>query len=528
MSRLDKRWILTYSLLLVVVTALPYLLGFASEADEWAFSGFVFGVEDGNSYIAKMLSGSYGAWVFRTPYTLEPQHGELIFLPYLLLGKLAAPPALHIQLVVLYHLFRLINIPLLVYAIYQFTGHFLHDVMWRRWVVILATVGGGLGWLLPVLGSSSWLGSLPLDFISPETFGFLAILGLPHLVLARALMFLALHLYLVAGEKGSSAWEAGVILIGLTLIQSLSTLSTFAVILTHQGLMYLQSLIKRTMSWREKWLPVMVQTLLPASPVILYFVIRFSTDRFLLAWTAQNRILSPHPLHYLLAFGVFLVPLLFASRKRPWRDQGVWFFILGWILALPVLVYFPHNLQRRLVEGAWIAILLFAAFGLSGVVGSWSRIVMYGLGSISLISSLFIYAGSIHVALNPAPPAFIPLQRREAFSWMVANVPKGSAVLADYETSNALPAWAPVRVPIGHGPESLDLDELRPAVDAFYAGDANSEARYQLIHELGIDYVYLEESQASSWALQADGKDYLTEVYQNNGTRLYEVSDHEN
>ena len=153
---------------------------------------------------------------------------------------------------------------------------------------------------------------------------------------------------------------------------------------------------------------------------------------------------------------------------------------------------------------------------------------MYGLGSLSLMSSLFIYAGSVHVALNPAQPAFIPVERSEAFTWMATNVPKDSAVLADYETSNALPAWAPVRVPIGHGPESLDLDELQPAVEAFFAGSIDSGERYQLIHELQIDYVYLGESQASSWALQADSEAYLTEVYQNNGTRLYEVSDFEN
>jgi len=79
------------------VTMLPYLLGYASQGDAWRFTGFVFGVEDGNSYIAKMLSGSAGAWLFRTPYTPEAQRGVLAFLPYILLGKLASPPGLHEQ-----------------------------------------------------------------------------------------------------------------------------------------------------------------------------------------------------------------------------------------------------------------------------------------------------------------------------------------------------------------------------------------------------------------------------------------------
>ena len=51
--------------------------------------GFIFAVEDGNSYIAKMLSGVQGAWLFRTPYTSMQQGGVLM-----LRGRyLQIPPA---------------------------------------------------------------------------------------------------------------------------------------------------------------------------------------------------------------------------------------------------------------------------------------------------------------------------------------------------------------------------------------------------------------------------------------------------
>ena len=63
------------------------------------------------------------------------------------------------------------------------------------------------------------MGSGPLEFYSPETFGFLAIYGIPHLVLARALLLFALAVYLEAPGSTSAAWKSGVLLAALTLVQ---------------------------------------------------------------------------------------------------------------------------------------------------------------------------------------------------------------------------------------------------------------------------------------------------------------------
>ena len=128
MTPSERKWVWMYGFVLAAVCTIPYVIGFAREGTEWAFSGFVFGVEDGNSYIAKMLLGANGDWLFRTPYTTQLQSGELIFLPYLLLGKLAQPPALHLQLVAIFQLFRFIATPLTIFAIYRFSTLFLSSV----------------------------------------------------------------------------------------------------------------------------------------------------------------------------------------------------------------------------------------------------------------------------------------------------------------------------------------------------------------------------------------------------------------
>ena len=57
----ERRWVFIFAIIVIVLTSIPYLVGYARQGDDWIFTGFVFGVEDGNSYIAKMLGGGSGA-----------------------------------------------------------------------------------------------------------------------------------------------------------------------------------------------------------------------------------------------------------------------------------------------------------------------------------------------------------------------------------------------------------------------------------------------------------------------------------
>ena len=148
---------MAFIVFIIVITSLPYTSAYFHQSNDWVFSGFLFGVEDGNSYIAKMLLGAQGEWLFRSPYTVSEQRGALLYLPYLLLGKILGPQAEHAHLVLLFHLFRTLSIAVLCFASYQFVAHFIHRVVFRRLALVLLTLGSGLGWLLLFFGSTNWL-----------------------------------------------------------------------------------------------------------------------------------------------------------------------------------------------------------------------------------------------------------------------------------------------------------------------------------------------------------------------------------
>ncbi|MGH2621849.1 MAG: hypothetical protein ACRDHG_14950 [Anaerolineales bacterium] len=512
MRRSELNWALGYSVALAAVTSLPYLLAARNQGADWRFTGFLFGVEDGNSYIAKMLGGFQGAWLFRTPYSTVDQRGVLAFLPYLLLGKLAGSS--HEKMVLAYHVFRLTALPLLVVAIYRFVSRFTDQIAWRRWATVLATAGGGLGWVVLLAGEPNWLGGLPLDFYSPETFGFLAVYGLPHLALGRAVLLAALASYL----HSTRGWTAGILLLFAGLIHPPIVLSGLAAITAHQvaALGFASAGSQRADGLRHYG-----RTVLPVFPLLGYLGASYARDPFLQIWAEQNVILSPHPLHYLLAFGAVL-PLAIAGAIRLLKQREVaLLFPVAWAITLPLLAYAPVNIQRRLPEAGWVALLALGAAGAQLLPGRWQVILRVGLTALLLPSTLVILIAGIQTASRPEPPAFRPTAEVAAFNWLRDEAIAGELALAAYQTSNALPAWAPVRVVAGHGPETTGLAELLPQVEGFFKVEASDEDRQELVLAQQVDFLFYGPAERALGGWEPASWDCLRSLYDAAGYAIY-------
>lgn len=134
-----------------------------------------------------------------------------------------------------------------------------------------------------------------------------------------------------------------------------------------------------------------------------------------------------------------------------------------------------------------------------------------------------LLTGAFQVASQPGRPAFIPVDQAIAFKWLQDNVEPGSTVLAAYETSNALPAWAPVIVPIGHGPESINGEELKQQVKAVYGSTVSTDERLAWLTDQEVSYLYYGpiEQALGDWNPQED--EYILEVYRSQTVSIYEV-----
>lgn len=530
-----RRWASVFALVVMLLTTLPYLLGFTSQGEDWRFTGFIFAVEDGNSYIAKMQSGAAGEWLFRTPYTSTAQSGALLYLPLLVLGKLAAPPGMHEQLVAIYHLFRVIAGFLAIMATYDLIAYFISDERRRLYGLALAILGGGLGWILLILGHDTWLDSMPLEFYSPETFGFLQVYGLPHLSLARAGMLWGLLAYLkYTAPGGETGWRQSAV-IGLfwllvAICQPLTALIMGVVLGLYLIALAIRKLLLGSMPSRSAWrewrdrLGFTVRSVLIPLPLLLYYAFLFSLDPSMKSWTDQNLILSPHWAHYLLAYGVLLPFLPLGARNLlRQRPEEAW-ILLAWIFALPVLAYTPINVQRRLVEGVWVAIVIVALCSLrQDATSGVSRRLFYATSLLAFPSTLILLLGGMLNALNPGMPTHRPAQETAAFVALSEKAPAGSLVIASYITGNALPAWAPLRVVIGHGPESPNLDVMQKLVQRFYDPVTSDAERRQILAGLGIRYVFYGPQEQRLGVWDASRAEFLHEIIRQGDYLVYEV-----
>src|SRR3990170_3516364 len=88
-SKQEWRWAAAVAVAVMVLTTIPYLVAAANPDPQWRFSGFLIGVEDGNSYLAKMGQGARDGWAYKLAYSSELQSGAVLFLFHFALGKLA-------------------------------------------------------------------------------------------------------------------------------------------------------------------------------------------------------------------------------------------------------------------------------------------------------------------------------------------------------------------------------------------------------------------------------------------------------
>ncbi len=537
-TRNEWRWVLIWTLVALMVTSVPYVVGWLRSTPDRVFGGMTIAIEDGYSYLANMKEGAVGQWLFQLQYTSEPHTPTLFYLFYLLLGKVSALTGLSTPLT--YHLARLFFDTILLAVIYRFIAIFTAWRSVRRIAFLLIVFSGGLGWLLLLTGHGSWLGSVPVDLYLPEGFAFLVLYAFPHLALAQALLllgFICLWRPRAAWRWRDSVW-AGLCWLAMGFIVPFFVVVVGAVALT---ILAATSWQQRRLQWRDARAYLIAGLI--AAPIAVYSFLMFSLDPILGVWAAQNVVLSPHPLHYVLGYGLIgtlAVMGIFAARRHKLIDVR----LLSWAVVIPFLVYIPFNLQRRLIEGWQIVMALYAAIGLVyAVFPVWrrSRIVRrltqrrrytrHGMTTWFQAGVLVVSAATYAVLLvdqtarmvAQQPPSFRAGGELAALHWLDERVTYDDVILSSYNTGNFLPAMVGAKVFLGHGPETAYSDRKRQLVDQFYNTDTSDDWRRGFLRQWPITYVFFGPLEKQVGGFDPAPVDYLKLEYDQGGYRIYRV-----
>jgi hypothetical protein len=241
---------------------------------------------------------------------------------------------------------------------------------------------------------------------------------------------------------------------------------------------------------------------------------------------SQNILLAPHPVHYLLAYGLLVPFAIFGARKVLKYKPILGWLPVAWVLLFPLLAYIPHNTQRRWVEGIWIALVVLA---LSFYEKDEKSILIrpIHLLLLTLPSTLIIWFGGLLAARQSAEPLFRRTNEVRIFEFVGENSGSEAVILSSYQSGNALPAWASVYVVIGHGPESVginaDSDELRSLVKSFYQIDTSDLFRIDLLRDYGVDYVFWGPHERALGEWDPGDANYLQLIHQSREYALFSV-----
>jgi len=525
-DRKELRWVIIFAFVVIVLTTLPYAIGYLRQNPEWKFAGLIFNLDDGNSYLAKMLRGAAGDWLFRTPYTTIPQSGVISFLPYLLLGKLTSPPGQYDQILFLFHLFRWVGIGLVIYAVYQFIAHFISQISLRRWGTVFVVFGGGAGWLVLAGMRNLWGTELPLEFYSPETFGFLSFLGLPHLLFSRALLVFGFSSFLFARPQKKEINTILKFVLPWFLIgffQPMSLITGWAVIGSFLGILFFMDkfISKRENPDFQMYFRNAIWIAGVTAPFVIYNFAAFRIDPVLKSWLSQNILKSPPVLDYFLAFIFIIIFALLGLNRLYKTDRNVAVFFGAWIIIFPLLAYFPLSIQRRLPEGIWIALVSLAIISLSSMSNRNRNLSLFII-SLGFITTIFIMAGSIQSIIQPSSPRFISKMELDAFQFLQKSEFKNKNILASFTNSNKLPAWAPVFVLTGHGPESVNQKDILPRVTLFFNGSLTKVEKVAFLKEFGVNIIYFGPEDKKFLTSKSDFE-LLTEIFSNDDVEIYSV-----
>lgn len=514
MSRKERRWVFSWTFVIVGLTCLPYLAAWQLAPADTHYTGLLLNHYDGASYYAKMQQGARGDWRFHLAFTPEPHDGVFIFVFYLALGHLSTALGLSIPWV--YHLARAAAGVFFLLVAYRFIAHVFDRLAVRRAAFLLLGFSSGLGWLLAPLGLTT------ADLWVAEGFTFLSILANPHFPLAIGLMLLVSLVALQTHGQRSTALRLAAAA-GLGLLLALVQPFAVPVVLIVLAV-YLVGLTfhDRRLPWGQA--AVVVLAAAGAAPIMLYDLYVYRTNPALAAWSAQNLTPSLPPWNYGLGYGLVLLlalgGIIIAARRRAPTDL----FLLAWAGSVALLLYVPFALQRRFITGLHVPLSLLAAIGLARLV--WPRISARRRG---LITGLLVGLTALTNVLVPLvavagvaqgrPPLVMSRDVAAACTWLADHTAWTETVLAPADVGQFIPAWAGNRVVYGHPFETIDAEAKEAEVEHFYSAAATADQRRALLDRYGVRYVLALTPESRRYAESLD----LAAAWQQGHASLYRI-----
>ncbi|TET83608.1 MAG: hypothetical protein E3J37_05150 [Anaerolineales bacterium] len=529
-SPAEWRWLAVVSLLIMALSSLPVVAGFAAQTPEMIFNGTVIDRQDFAVHLASMQRGLQGEWEYSLLFTTEPSNAKPVKLAYITLGHIAR--WLHLDLVLTYHIGRWVFGFGVLAMIYRLMAMTFKPLLLRRIGFLLAATASGLGWLMLAI---DWLPDpqiWPVDFWLIDMYTLFSLATFPHFA-AVALLILTMAIsYLNFIETGKVGYWVLTAIAGVLIIP----IQPFSVAIG--DLIAGGAVIA---SWRKQGKVRLVELmaltgLIAAQAPLLWLNARaFTTGTTWQNFAAQHIMLSPPPIYYLLGIGI-LGPMAAWGGYIAWRRRNLaGVMALCWTVGALILCYAPLRLQRRFSVNLTVPLGLLAAMALGlGFLPwlskhqqwkRWGSLLMLLVVVVASPSSLYLSAGNALYASGQPAPIFDPASLVRAVDWLGEHAGPDDALLASTRSGLLVPPRTGLRTYVGHPIETLDYTQKDEQVKAFFRKDGMTMVeRMRFLSECGCDWVIFGPYEGGEdEAFDPGSLSVLQLEYQEQGIRLYRI-----
>jgi hypothetical protein len=431
---------------------------------DYHYIGFAYNGEESNPYLAKIVEGARGDWLYSPPYNADPGEPFFLYENYLLLGHIAR--WLSLEPLVIFHLARLAGGALLFFALYCFA-----ETRDRQLAFGLAAFGAGFGWFVRLFEYNT------ADLWQAQIFPFLAVFANIHFPPAVAATLWVTDALVPAPEEQVARGRLLARLAGGALLLALTQPYSLVVAGALGALWFGWRLVRRAPRAELAGLfGRMALVVVLAGSFALYYRWLAANNAAYAGWDRQNYTPSSPPWDYALSFGLILPLALFgvalALRRVRWArdvDAGA-LLLVGWTALTVVLMYWPSMQQRRFAFALAVPVAVLAVQGLKALPridrGPARFRLMYlcSLTNVLLLVLVFMWA-TIHL-----PAYFFTRGEWDALSYLRASAPPQAVALASPEMGLYIPAWAGQRVFYGHPHETIDAPARQAEVTAYFSG----------------------------------------------------------
>lgn len=527
MTLSEKKFILGVLTVSFLFNLLPYIYQLRYQPADKTYIGSFPIYLDQATYLTRMTQGEEGNWLLINRYTTEPQKSVFLYPFYLALGQLAK--IFHLSVEKIFLLSRFIFGLILAFTTIYFIRCFIADEKQRKIAYFLAFFASGLGWLR--------LEKFSLDFWMPDFLPIVRFSYFPHMTLATSLLFLSFIFIIRALKKSNTreAVKAGAASFILNLVLPFYSFILYSVTL----LFYLIKLIKKEIT-KEVFLKNL-SIFFCFSLISFFYMVFLSQTNFVLKIAQKQSVLFPPNIGAVFTgFGLILIFSLIGMYWMYKKRNGDAIFFGLWIFGAIIFAYFNFlPQQRRVLEtGLFAPLAVTASFAILKIflklkekfpffflkkILIWSLVIFFLL-LISLLGNLNNWQlTKLFLNQTNNPTTYLPNTHLEAILWLKENSPKNSAVLSSFFNGNLIPYLARRFVYVGHGPETLNLNEKMKKVNKFYKAEYSLLEMEEFLRTEKINYIFYSDYEKISDNFTPDTYLFLKKVYDRDGVQIFQL-----